>query len=105
MKRRGSAGGEYGEEKLWLLKGRREGDQAREEGEEGREIQGVRREKLAIEVFVRPSSCPPPQKSDGAPLVAGVAELAWSFWRVVRPHPARLLGPRPFLTVLYAVVG
>ena len=42
MKRRGSAGGEYGEEKRWLLKGRREGDQAGEEEEEGREIQGRR---------------------------------------------------------------
>ena len=79
MKRRGSTGGEYGEEKRWMLRGRWEGDQAGEDEEEGREIQGGRREKTHNRRSVCPPPCPPPQISDRAPLVAEVAELAWSF--------------------------
>ena len=38
MERRGNAGGEYGKEKCWMLRGRREGDHIGEEEEEGRDI-------------------------------------------------------------------
>ena len=38
MERRGNAGGEYSEEKFRMLRGRREGDHAGEEEEEGRDI-------------------------------------------------------------------
>ena len=78
MKRR-SVWGEYGGEKRWMLRGRREGDQAGEDEEEGREIQGGRREKTHNRRSIPPPSCLALQRRGGAPLVAEVAELVWLF--------------------------